>query len=101
MKPALFCGESPVRLLVICLYRCRELDSVAAELGRMSAGSNGRTQVPSAAHMRLQFDDMLEQQGAAEALELERRQHNHTTSLLHEEHKKLQAANAEVPIAKF
>ncbi|KAL0042731.1 hypothetical protein WJX79_009011 [Trebouxia sp. C0005] len=74
----------------------RELESVAAELGRMSAASNGRTQVPSAAHMRLQFDDMLEQHGAAEALELERRKHNHTTSLLHEEHKKLQAANAEV-----
>jgi len=44
---------------------------------------------------------MLEQQGAAEALELERRKHNHTTSLLCEEHKKLQAANAEVAIAKF
>ena len=88
-------------LLVICLYCCRELESVAAELGRMSAGSNGRTQVPSAAHMRLQFDNMLEQQGAAEALELEWWQHNHTKSLLHEEHKKLQAANAEVPIAKF
>jgi len=58
-------------LLVICLCCCRELESVAAELRRMSAGSNGRTQVPSAAHMRLQFDDMLEQQGATEALELE------------------------------
>ncbi len=88
-------------LFVICLCCCRELESVAAELGRMSAGSNGRTQVPSAAHMRLQFDDMLAQQGAAEALEVERRKHKHTTSLLHEEHKTLQAANAEVPIAKF
>ncbi|DBA65985.1 TPA: hypothetical protein ACH3X2_003002 [Trebouxia sp. C0005] len=96
MKPALFCDEWPMMLLVICLCCCRELESVAAELGRMSAASNGRTQVPSAAHMRLQFDDMLEQHGAAEALELERRKHNHTTSLLHEEHKKLQAANAEV-----
>ena len=88
-------------LLVNCLCCCRELETVASELERMSAGSNGRTQVPSAAHMRLQFGDMLEQQGAAEALELERRNHNHTTSLLQEEHKKLQAANAEVPIAKF
>lgn len=74
---------------------------MASELERMSAGSNGRTQVPSAAHMKLQFGDMLEQQGAAEALELERRSHNYTKSLLQEEHKKLQAANAEVPIAKF
>ena len=88
-------------LLVICQCCCRELESVAAESGRMSAGSNGRTQVPSAAHMRLQFNDMLELQGAAETLEMERRKHKHTMSLLHEEHKKVQAANAEVTLANF
>ena len=72
---------------------------MAAELERMSAGSSGRIQVPSANHMRLQLDDMLEQQAAAEALEVEVRRHNHTRSLLEQSQTKLQMAAAEVVIS--
>ncbi len=80
------------------LFCCRELESVAAELGRMSAGSNGRTQVPTANHLRSQFDGLLEQQAAAEALEVEVRKHQHTQALLVEKQQKLQMASAEVII---
>lgn len=69
---------------------------MAAELGRMSANSNGQLQVPSAGHMQQQLGDMLEQQAAAEALQAEVRRHHHTHSMLDEEHRKLQMANAEV-----
>lgn len=62
----------------------------------MSAGSNGRTSVPSASHMRLQLDDMLDQQAAAAALDVEVRSHQHTQTLLQDEHRKLQIASAEV-----
>ena len=69
---------------------------MAAELGCMSASSNGRMQVPSASHMQQQLGDMLEQRAAADAVQAEVCRHHHTHSMLDEEHRKLQVANAEV-----
>lgn len=79
---------------------CREIESVASELERMSAGSSGRLTVPSADRMRLQLDDMLEQRNAAEAFQAEVHRHRRTTSLLEEEGSKLRVAKSEVgPLA--
>ena len=69
---------------------------MASELERMSAGSQGRLTVPSADHLRVQLDDLLEQRNAAEALQAEVQKHRHTTSLLEEEMSKLRVAKAEV-----
>ena len=75
---------------------CRELEDVAAEMGQMGAGSNGRTQVPSTHHMQRQLDGMLQQQSVAEALLAEQRHHHHTQHLLDSEREKLHAATSEV-----
>lgn len=74
----------------------REIESVASELERMSAGSSGRLTVPSADRMRLQLDDMLEQRNAAEAFQAEVHRHRRTASLLEEESNKLRVAKSEV-----
>ena len=75
---------------------CREIESVASELERMSAGSSGRLTVPSANRMRLQLDNMLEQRNAAEALQAEVQKHQCTASLLEKECSKLRVAQSEV-----
>ena len=79
----------------------REIESVASELERMSAGSCGRLTVPTADGMRLQLDDMLEQRTAAEAFQAEVHRHRRTASLLEEEGSKLRVAKSEVgPLPK-
>lgn len=75
---------------------CREIESVASELERMSASSSGRLTVPTADRMRLQLDDMLEQRNAAETLQAEVQRHQCTASLLEEECSKLRIAQSEV-----
>ena len=74
---------------------------MAAEMGQMGAGSNGRTQVPSTHHMQRQLDGMLQQQSVAEALLAEQRRHHHTQNLLDTERKSLHAATSEVQICIF
>ena len=75
---------------------CREIESVATELERMSAGSSGRMTVPTAERMRLQLDDMLEQRNAADVLQAEVQRHQCTASLLEQERCKLRVAQSEV-----
>ena len=75
---------------------CREIESVASELERMSAGSSGRLTVPTADRMRLQLDDMLEQRTTAEALQAEVQRRQFTANLLEQECCKLRVAQSEV-----
>ena len=74
----------------------RELETVAGELERMSAGSSRRMIVPSASSMRKQLDSMLEQRKAAEAFQAELSRHRMTQNLLEEESDKLRSARSEV-----
>ena len=77
---------------------CREFETVAGELERMSAGSNGRMTAPSANHIRLQLDGMLAQRSSAEAFQAEVSRHHQTQSLLDEESSRLRCAKSEVSI---